>query len=216
LQAIHAARLCALALLTVLCATARAELPPIDPDATHTERWNWFAGAVLALHEQRIAGREIETRRRIGGYARRPAFYEEVKYIDAASGQLLSVIQWEREQPDNLHWIEVYVRDEAGRVVRDYSAAFLPTSRSQPQQALINLHAYNGGLHAFRQFDATDNRIYEHCEGELNGEPVRIRLFELDIIRMRGEPGTVMASPEYQACFEGLPQDSAGPYLTPR
>jgi hypothetical protein len=195
---------------------ARAEVPPIDPNAGHTERWNWFADAVLALHQQRIAGREIRTETRTGGYAHRPDFYTETKYYDADSGRLLSIVQREREHPDRVHWIEVYSYDDSGRVVRDFSAAYLPTSRSQPQQTLINLHAYNGELHAFRQFDATDNLIYEFCEGAVDGRPVRIQLFEQDLIELSGEPDTVMTSPAYEACFAGLPADSAGAYLTPQ
>ncbi len=191
-------------------------IEPIDPNADHVQRWNWFARAVYALHKKWIAGRHIQTETRIGGYYREPKFYREVKYYDKNTGRLVSIIQWERERPDRIHWIEVYIYDDKGRVTRDFSAAFLPHSRTAPQSTFINLHAYNGGLHAFRQFDATDNRTYEYCKGTYQGKPLEISLWETDIIELEGEPGTIMTTPEYEACFAGLPVESAGKYLTPQ
>ena len=210
-------RIAAVVLFAALAAPAGAdEMRPLDPDAGHVERWNWFVDAVYALHKQRIRGRKIRTTAEIGGYFRQPEFYKEVKYFDADSGEHISTIQWEREHPDRIHAIEVFVYDKKGRVMRDYSALFLTHSRNAPQQTLINLHAYNQGLHAFRQFDATDNRIYEFCEGLYRGKAVEIRYDEVQIIEYEDDPKSPMSRPEYKACFAGLPVKSAGVYLTPQ
>ena len=106
------------------------------------------------------------------------------------------------------------MHDDQGRVVRDYAAAYLPEGRNAPIQTLINLHAYNGGLHAFRQFDASGSRIYEFCEGNHGGEPVRLQLFEEDLVGTSEAAERILASPVYSACFEGLPAQ-AGRYLDP-
>ncbi len=183
-------------------------------DQTHVRRWNAFAEALLALHQRQLEGRDVREESRIGGYADQPKFYREVRYLDAHMGHLLSVVQWERENPRRLHSIEVYVRDDQGRVVRDYVAAFLPYYRNAPVQALINLHAWGAGLHAFRQFDAGGGRIDEFCEGEHAGRPVQIRLFEDDLYSNEAWVDEVMASPDYLACFASLPMEP-GEYLQP-
>jgi len=195
------------------------ELPavePINPKADHIERWNWFARAVYALHAKLVAEHAVRTTERIGGYAHEPGFYREIEFIDKETGQLISRVQWETAHPDRLHSIEVYVRDRAGRPIRDYGVWYLTSSRSAPQATVINLFAYHDGLTAFRQFDATDNRLYEMCEGTYKGKSVNIELWELDILRLAGEPDTVMRTPAYAACFRGLPEKSAGRYLTPQ
>ena len=192
------------------------ELEPINPKAGHVERWNWFARAVYALHEKQIKGRKITTTITIGGYKRNPDFYKEIRYKDANTDRLVSIIQWERKHPKRIHWIETYVYDDRGRLSRDFSAAFLTTSRHAPQQTIINLYSYNGKLRAFRQFDATDNRIYESCAGSYKGKVVDISLWEIDILNMEGEPDAIMTTPAYIACFKDLPIQSAGKYLTPQ
>lgn len=171
-------------------------------DKTHVRTWNDFADACVALHKQQIANAKVREETRVGGYVNTPEFYVEHTYFDADTGAMLSRMQWEKDHPERLHACEVYVRDQQGRVVRDYAAAFLPTGRNAPVQTLINLHVYNDGLHAFRQFDATGDRIYEYCEGKWNGKPVQLRLFEEDIYG--NSPLT--SSPEYGACFQGMPK----------
>ena len=136
-------------LLLGLCGAAFAVQAAPPPVSDHTARWNWFVDALYALHQERTAGREIKTSSIIGGYFREKEFYREVKYVDAATGRHLSTIQWEREHPERIHYIEVYVYDRKGRIARDYSALFLTFSRAAPQHTLINLHAYHGKLHAF-------------------------------------------------------------------
>jgi len=205
--------------LLLMSTTAAAPLPdpgPINPKADHVERWNWFVRAVYALHTKLTAGRGIRTEERTGGYAGKPGFYREVAYFDKDTGRLISRLQWESKKPDLLHSIEVYIYDDKGRVRRDYGAWFLTHSRTAPQATVINLHAYNDGLTALRQFDATDNRLYEICKGKYKGKPVDIELWEDEIIRLTGEPDTVMTSKAYAACFRGLPAKSAGRFLTPQ
>lgn len=184
-------------------------------DHSHVRRWNAFADAVVALHERQVKAHRVRTEESVGGYAGMPDFYREVRYFDAESGRLLSKVQYEREGPGEVHAIEVYVYGPDGRLLRDYAAAFLPGYRNAPVQTLVNLHHYNGGLHAFRQFDASGARIYEACEGTWQGRPVSIRLFEDDLHDTEGDGARVMASAEYRACFEGLPL-TAGPHLRPR
>jgi hypothetical protein len=177
--------------------------------------WNRFARECLNLHKQLLQQHEARETSRIGGYDRNPRFYKEVSYYDRASGKLLSRIQWEREHPGRLHAIEVYVRDADGRVQRDFAAAYLPAFRNAPVQTLINLHGYNGQLHAFRQFDASGERTYEYCEGSYRGKPVQIRLLEDDLYGSDPATEALMASPQYKACFEGVPA-VPGRYLTPQ
>jgi hypothetical protein len=200
----------------IVWAQKPVEVEPINPRADHIERWNWFARAVYALHARRVAAHEVRTTERIGGYARQPGFYKEVTYVDELTGHMISRVQWERANPERLHSIEVFIRDASGRVIRDYGTWFLTHSRSAPQATVINLFAYNDGLVAYRQFDATDDRIYESCKGTYDDKPVKIELWDTDIIRLVGEPDTIMTTPEYAACFRGLPVKSAGRYLTPQ
>ena len=192
------------------------EVRPINPQADHVERWNWFVDAVYALHKKQVKGRTVKTEERTGGYYREPEFFREQKFTDAKSGQHISTIQWERAHPDRIHAIEVYVRDGQGRVVRDYSALFLTHSRNAPQQTLINLYAYNDGLQAFRQFDATDNRTYERCRGTYQGRKVSLEYDEMQLLEYEDQPQGPLSAPLYKACFRGLPAKSAGKYLTPQ
>ena len=204
------------ALTSVVPAQAWGVVEPINPKADHAERWNWFARAVYALHERLVAEHDVRKVERVGGYAHQPNFYREIEYVDRKSGLLISRLQWESAHPDRLHSIEVYVYDANGRVERDYGAWYLTHSRTAPQATVINLYAYPDGLRALRQFDASDNRLFEMCEGTYRGQPVNIELWELDILRLTGEPDTVMTSPAYAACFSELPGQSAGRYLTPQ
>lgn len=205
------------ALITSLATISVAdEVKPINPDAGHVERWNWFVDAVYALHKQQIAGLDIKKTYSTGGYFREPEFFKEVQYIDKATHQRISTIRWERKNPELIHWIEVLIYDDRGWVKRDYAAAFLTEGRNAPQQTLINLHVYHGKLHAYRQFDATDNRIYEFCEGKYKGKAVNISYDEMDIIEFDGVKGGPLDKPVYKICFKGLPVKSAGKYLIPQ
>jgi hypothetical protein len=181
-------------------------------DKNHVRVWNRFAEQTLDLHKKLINQLSVTRKTRIGGYANLPEFYREDSYYH--NEKLVSRVQWEREQPNNLHVIEVYVRADNGRVIRDYTAAYLPQYRNAPVQTLVSLHAYNDGLHAFRSFDASDELVVERCTGELDGKKVNI-LLDLDQILEASETdGGIMQSREYRRCFAGLP-DQAGEHLTP-
>jgi len=182
---------------------------------SHAQEWNEFAGNILKLHEQLIRQTEYTVKSINGGYAGMQEFYREDAYYDRNSNQLISRLQWEIEKPENLHTIEVYVRDQKGRVTRDYTAAYLPTYRNAPTQTLVSFHAYNGKLHAFRTFDASGARIVERCTGKLGQEDVNMLLDEDEIIAGLQGDSKVMEQNRYQACFKGLPEEP-GKYLTPQ
>jgi hypothetical protein len=182
---------------------------------THVERWNRFADELLALHRQIVSETEVRTTEKTGGYYRQPKFYKEVRYFDKKSGRLLSMVQWETEHPDRVHSMEVYIYDSRGKVIRDYGVSYLVDGRQAPMQTLINFHGYSGQLHAFRQFDASNNRIYENCSGSDNGKPVSISLGESDILEFEDMPKSVMTSSSYKKCFRGI-ATTARDYLTPR
>lgn len=190
------------------------EVERMHVDNVHVRTWNRFADALLDFHRQRLARRRVRTEERIGGYADIPDFYREVSYYDSGSGRLLSRIRWERDHPDTVHVIEVYIRDAQGRVIRDYTAAFLPYYRNAPTQTLISLHRYHGDLHAFRTFDASGDRIFERCQGSWRDRDIDLMLDEDAIYEQEGEPGSTMESLVYKACFGDL-QTTVEGYLTP-
>lgn len=203
-------------IVVVLPVSAADTVRPIDPNADHVTRWTWFVDAVHVLHKKQIKGKDIKIETSSGGYARLPDFYQEKKYIDKKNGRLLSKVLWETKDDDLLHSIEVYIYDKKGRVTRDFGGSYLTHSRAAPQQTLINLHAYNQGLHAVRQFDATDARIFELCEGTFRGKKIDMRLGDMEILEYEDEPVSPMTTPLYKTCFKGLPVRSAGKYLTPQ
>ena len=184
-------------------------------DMTHVQRWNRFADKLLELHNSIIAQHKIRTTESTGGYFREPDFYKDVHYYDAESGRLLSHVLWEKDHPDRVHFIEVYSYDKKGRVVRDFGAGFLTEGRNAPVQTMISFHNYSGDLHGFRQFDASNNRIYEHCDGNYRDKNVKLDLSEMDLIDLEEQPKSLLDDPLYKKCFSGLPT-TAGKYLTPQ
>ena len=187
----------------------------IDLKKSHAQVWNEFANNMLALHERLIKNTTHTVKTIHGGYAGMPEFYREDAYYDKKNNKLISRLQWERENPQNLHTIEVFVRDEQGRVIRDYTAAYLPTYRNAPTQTLLSFHAYNGDLHAFRTFDASAARIVERCTGMLDNTKVDMLLDEDQIYDAIDGKSNVMKQKAYQECFKGLPEEP-GKYLTPQ
>ncbi len=182
-------------------------------DNVHIRTWNAFADNVYQLHRKLSQVDGVRKESRIGGYAQMPAFYREERfYLD---DRLISKVQWEKAQDNVLHSIEVFVHDEQGRVIRDFTAAYLPTYRNAPTQTLISLHRYHDKLHAFRSFDASGYRVIERCTGSLKGRDVNILLDEDEIDEALGDPASIMASAEYKACFGDL-QTEAGKYLMPQ
>lgn len=179
-------------------------------DNARVKVWNRFADDLYKVHRHLIRAHRTRMVETVGGYANMPAFYREESHFDAETGRLLSRVQWERERPANLHAIEIYFYDEAGRVRRDYSATFLPVHRNAPIQTLVNLHHHDKDLHAFRQFDASGDRIYEQCRGTHFDEKVDLSIPD----PLVGTPRSVLESEAYVACFGFLPAD-AGDALDP-
>lgn len=182
------------------------------PEDEQVRSWNQFVKDVVALNEKRNAQREVVQEESTGGYELYPNFYREVLYRDKKTGHLLAEIQWERAQPDRVHSAEVYIRDEQGRLVRDYAVLFLPWGRNSPIQTLVSFYHYQPGLASFRKFDASGRTVYEDCRGKFQGKDVEIDLDEFDMAR---EADGVMKSAVYRQCFAALPAE-AGKFLTPQ
>lgn len=201
--------------LTLFISFAVHAAETMKQDNEHIRRWNAFADNVLKLHHTLIKNKNIKKTKSVGGYSGLKNFYVEEKYINAENGKLISQIQWEREQPGVLHTIEVYVHDQQNRVIRDFIVAYLPGYHNAPSQTLISLHQYNKGLHGFRTFDATGDRILERCMGQFNGEPVELMLDEDELYQASMEDKGVMQTALYKQCFGNLPAE-AGKYLLPQ
>ena len=185
----------------------------LQADNQHARTWNKFANDVLALHKQRIAKIPHRVTTQTGGYAAHPDFYTQQTFIDM-QGKVVSRVQWEAKAPQQLHAIEVFVRDQHGRVLRDYVAAYLPDYRNAPTQTLLSLHQYNDQLHAFRSFDASGARVVERCTGQYKGNAVDFILDEDEIDAGLSGDSDRMQQADYQACFNGL-DDQPGAYLVP-
>ncbi|MEJ2362145.1 MAG: hypothetical protein P8Z75_12080 [Gammaproteobacteria bacterium] len=177
----------------------------------HEVAWHHFADQILSLHRKLISQVPVVKKTRVGGYARQPAFYREVSYYSARTHKLISRIRWEKQHPDKLHTIEVFIRDDQGRVTRDFTAAYLPNYYRAPSQTLISFHGYHDGLQAFRTFDADGYRVVEGCRGEYQGKKVEIILDEDEI----AEGAPAMHSAIYKTCFRGM-RRKVGKYLTPQ
>lgn len=185
---------------------------PMKQDNQQVTGWNRFFDSLLKTHrwyEQNYAIKQVSSS---GGYATKPGFYREVSYYDSQSGRLLSRIRWEKDKPKQIHMIEVFIYDDKGRLSRDYLAAWLPDFRNAPVQTLINFHNYNDELHAYRQFDANGDLIYEQCRGRYFNEDVFLSIEEHEFEAYRDE--TSKAYETYIACFEMLPRQ-AGQFLKP-
>src|SRR3989344_5622394 len=104
-------------------------------------QWNRFAETLVELHEKAIAGRKVQesekTGRHGGEFANRFT-YREVSYHDVKSGRLLSRIRREANNPGNIQMIDVFMYDASGRVIRDFSAIYLPWARNAPIRTFIN------------------------------------------------------------------------------
>jgi hypothetical protein len=176
-----------------------------------------FAQSLEALHKKRITSLDYVTEERVGGYGgikANPEFYREVRFNDRKSGRLLAVVAREIQPPNSLHFIEIYIHDDRGRLLREYLATYLPHRREIPYQTLVTRYAYEGDLQAFRQFDASDDFLFEYCAGELDGKKVRIAWDDLDMPNNVNEITDDFTRKAYQVCFQSLPK-TAGAYLDP-
>ncbi len=199
-------------MITLLLFISATNAQALKADNEFARICNLFADNVLELHQKLIDQTEFKVEKSVGGYHGNPEFYEQEKYIDKKTGKVISIVTWESDNPENLHTIEVFVRDSKGRVIRDYAAAYLPTYRNAPTQTLISFHVYNGDLHAFRTFDAVGDRLVERCTGKLKGKEVNLLLDEEDLLDAIHGDSEIMQQPVYKACFKGLPA-KGGDYL---
>lgn len=184
-------------------------------DRQHVRVWNTFAENLYQLHQSLLSDYSIRTEEEAGGYPGNRNFFKEIRYYNSASGKLISRIQRETENKNNIHLIEVFLYDEQDRVKVDYLAVYLPEFRNAPIQTLINLHHYNDSLHAFRQFDASGARIYEQCQGTLFKDAVFITLEEEEIYNRSSDVSNDSEANEYLSCFEFIPK-TADNYLNPQ
>lgn len=185
---------------------------PMKEDSTHVRVWNKFMDDSLALHKKITSANNIKIKKRTGSYAQNKDFYTEYRYFK--NGRLISQLQWEKDDPEQIHTIEVYVHDENGRVLRDYMGAYLPFYHNAPTQTLISFHHYDGDLHAFRSFDASGDMTLERCVGKnKEGQSINIILDEDDFFN---EEEDATKTPGYQECFAGLTQKTLGKYIIPQ
>lgn len=198
-----------------LTASVQVNAETVKSDNVHVRTWNKFADDVLALHKRIQKEKKLSKTTNTGGYFGNPNFYNEEIYTDTSNGKLVTLLQWERENSENMHSIEVFIHDKKGRVIRDYAAAYLPSYRNAPSQTLVSFHTYNGNLVAYRTFDASGDRIGERCVGKLNGKDVNFILDEDEIIHALHGNSDRMEKPDYKACFKGL-REEPGKYLTPQ
>lgn len=209
------AKLLMLLLVSIMPGASHAatEEKAINVDDATVRQWNQFSDKVLALHRATLARVEHRKEVRTGGYTgdyfNDPDFYIEETYFAKSDGRLLSKVQWEKDHPQNVHVLEVNVYDERNRLVRDYMVAYLPWGRNAPIQAFVNLHVQADAVKGFRQFDASGERIYEQCDGRINGRNVSIALNSHQIV----PPFTEQK--DYRYCFAELPLE-AGAFLDPR
>lgn len=143
--------------------TATANNDSVQVDDIRANKWNKFVDDTYQLHLKQKENKKTNTTSRSGSYHRLPDFFREIKFYDTKNNTLLSRIEWESKNPDKIHSIEVRVHDDNNRIIREYSASYLPNFRNAPYQTLINIHHYTDSLHSFRQYDASNNLIYEVC-----------------------------------------------------
>jgi len=173
--------------------------------------WNQFVDNIYQLHMSQLNSRNIKTTARSGSYHDLPYFFQQIKFYDQEKNLLISKLEWETKNPDKLHSIEVYIHDKKDRLLREYSASYLPKFRNAPYQTLINLHHYNKNIHSFRQYDASDNLIYEVCRSTTTNK----KLFEHDDYEIPDNfQQGVGKNKIYQRCFKSLPR-SAKLHLVP-
>lgn len=186
-------------------------------DAKQIKTWNNFASELYQLHIYQISKVPFRTSETVGGYGggfANKRFYKEITYYNKTTNKIISVIQWEIENPKNIHTIEVFLYDKQGKVKTDFYARYLPYARNAPVQTLINLHAYDDRLHSFRQFDANGALIYETCRGDFFNKKINLHLDDEEIIAFRTQNGDDFINEAYTSCFLTTPK-TAVDYLHP-
>ena len=191
-----------------------ADKNAMKEDNRHIRTWNGFADNALNLHKELIKKHPHEVKKSLGGYAGNKDFYIQEEHTHKDSGKVTSVVQWEKENPTVLHSIEVFVRDDQGRVIRDFLAAYLPGYHNAPVQALVSFHQYSGKLHGFRSFDASGDKVLERCQGEHKGKDFEFLLDEDDLYAayLNGNP---IEEKVYELCVGKL-DEKLGKYALPQ
>ncbi len=200
------------ALFTILPASAADSDSTVHEDHAQVEQWNRFADRLYEVHRKRVAAIPVRVEAREGGYGGdfSAGFrFVETSYFDRASGRLLDRIRVNKAKPKILHTIELNFYDPQGRVIRDYTAAWLPNFHNAPYQTLIDLYSYHGKLKAFRQWDASGEVLREQCEGPYMGKDVSLSYEDYEIPTDPWQESGV-----YLACFAALPK-TAGKWLNP-
>lgn len=205
-------------LLAFPLAVIAADDSKMKEDNQHIRNWNGFANNILKLHHKLIKKHKHHTRKSAGGYSGNKDFYIEENYVSRKTGKVFSKVQWEKDNPDVMHTIEVYMHDDKGRVIRDFMAAYLPGYNNAPVQTLISFHQYSdkpgNKLHGFRSFDASGDRLLERCEGEYKGKPYEFLMDEDDLYHadMNGNP---IDEKIYALCVGKLPE-KLGKFILPQ
>ena len=193
----------ALPIFILLALNSQTAMADMQSNDKMVNKWNQFVNDLLTLtHQLRARSPHTETKR-TGGYSNLPAFYQETKYTNNDNNTVTSIVQMETTNPDAIHSIEVFLYDNKDRVIQDFSGSYLTTHRNAPIQTLITLHYYNLGLHGFRVFDASHERIYEVCRGQLNGKKVNIDIDDDygELSAALEDKKGIMSTKEYLACF---------------
>ncbi len=185
----------------------------LKADQNKVQQWNNFFDELVSVHSKQIEAKSVRTTQEPGGYYQLPEFYQQTSYFSAEPDRLLSRVQRETKSPDKIHQIEVFIYANNGKLTRDYLAAYLPKYRNAPISTFINLHHYAAGLHGFRQFDASGNRIYEQCKLDDGSDEIILSLEEDEISGPYANK-KLLASKRYQQCFGDLPVE-ADKYLHP-
>ena len=189
----------------------------LKSDPIQVTKWNNFVTELYELHLNKINKVPFTTSELTDGYGGGFAnknFYREISYFNKNTNKLISKIQWEVDNPDTIHTIEVFLYDNQGQVKTDFYARYLPYARNAPVQTLINLHNYNDKLHSFRQFDANGELIYETCRGQFFDKKINLHLDDEEILDFRTNNSDEFLNEAYAACFLNVAKEAAT-YLSP-
>lgn len=189
----------------------------LKSDQVQVNKWNNFVSELYELHLNQTKEVPFTTSEITGGYGggfANKTFYREISYFNKNTHKLISKIQWEINQPDTIHAIEVFLYNNQGQVKTDFYARYLPYARNAPVQTLINLHNYNDNLHSFRQFDANGELIYETCRGQFFDKEINLHLDNEEIFDFRTNSSDELLNEAYSACFLNVAK-TASDYLSP-
>jgi len=199
------------------CQTQTKNEKTLSPElVTMYKALNGFVDDLYVLHRKRLEGREFYTTEEVGGYGgvtNNLGFYNRVNFYDSKSKRLLSMIKWEKKNPDNIHMIDLFVYDKQGRLKRKYSAAYLPSRRISPLETSITLHYYSNDYHSFREFDIFNVHVYEQCN-DIMDEQKTYFAFHYEDISDSYQELDVEKHDIYRACFEHASR-TAEPYTSP-